>query len=591
MRHSFFFTSAAILCVLVTASCDGFLDRYPYDSNSAAVAFSSAKKAESVLTGAYSNLGYDYTSPDVLNWDAFSGILDPQASAGLTGSFLYLAGTIQPNNSMFLTWWKRFYEGINRANDFISHVDGVPDMEPATKACRKAEAKFLRAYNYYRLNCLWRGVPVYLENLGPDQYTRARSTEDQVWQVIVDDLDDCIGCASLPDKYASTNGNYGRVTKAACYMLRGKVRMWQKLWAEAESDFRAVTAMGFGLPEGISYADLFTLANERCDEMIFSFQAENLEGCGNVFSRTYGNWETAGNGNNSYYVNTDFVDSYQCADGKPFNWDDFLPGYSTMAPEARKIFFCRDSLTTQELNTLKANGADVSKYLPDGNEARLKAIYAARDPRLAATVITPYSEYLGGFYGEELTYVYRYPYRSDETGVGDDIRTRRNDNMLYCPRKFVAVGRKCTDVNYNPLDVPIFRYADLLLLLAEAINEQGPSKYTEAIPFVNKVRQRAGLALLDSNIYTAVSSQEEMRERIRNEKRWELALEEVLFTEELRWGTWEKTRFRDGNAGLKELWGSKLTSYDLGGDHYKVWAIPSSEAQKNTNLKQNDGWL
>ena len=590
MKNTFITIVFTILCKVMISGCEAFLDRFPYDENSASVAFSTAKKAETVLNGAYSNLSYDYTSSDVLNWDAFAGILDPQASAGLTGSYLFLDGTIQPNNTMFQTWWKRFYEGINRANDVISHIDAVPDMDAATKACRKAEAKFLRAYHYYRLNCLWRGVPVYLENLGPDQYTKARSSEEDVWNVIITDMNDCIACESLPDKYGSTSAGYGRVTKAACYMLRGKAYMWLKEWAKAEADFKAVTTMGYSLPAGITYDKLFTLANERCDEMIFSFQAENVTGCGNVFSRTYGNWETAGNGNNTYYMSTDFVDTYECADGKPFDWDDFLPGYSSMTPAARKIFFCRDGLTAAELATLSANGADVTKYLPIGNEARIKAAYAARDPRLAATVITPYSEYKGGFYGEEITYVYRFPYRSDETDTGNDIRTRRNDNMLYCPRKFVTVGRECTDVNYNPVDVPIFRYADLLLLLAEAINEQGPAKYADAVPYVNQVRARAGAAPLNSNSYTTVTSQDDMRARIRNEKRWELALEEVLYTEELRWGTWKDLRFGN-NAGLKELWGTNITRYTYGGDNYLKWALPQSEVEMNRNLSQNDGWL
>lgn len=589
MKNTLITIGVAILSAISLVSCDDFLNRYPYDKNSSAVVFNSAEKAESVLIGAYSTLGYDYITTDVLNWDAFSGVLDPQASAGLTGSFLYLAGTIQPNNDMFLSWWKRFYEGVNRANDVISHIDAVPDMDDATKACRKSEAKFLRAYNYYRLNCLWRGVPIYLENLSPNQYTRGRSSEEEVWMTIIDDLSDCIACESMPDKYSSSSSNYGRITKAACYMLRGKVYMWLRDWVKAEQDFRSVTKMGYCLPANVSYADLFTLKNERCDEMIFSFQAENLENSGNVFSRSYGNWETAGNGYNIYYVNTDFVETYECVNGKPFSWDDYLPGYSTMTPNARKIFFCRDGLTDMELSTLKSDGADVSKYLPVGNEARLKRAYSARDPRLTSTVITPYSEYVGGFYGEEQTYVYRFPFRSDETGVGNDIRTRRNSNMLYCPRKFVAVGRECTDVTYNPVDVPIFRYADLLLLLAEAINEQGPSKYVEAIPFVNEVRERAGVALLGSNEFTKVTGQDDMRARIRNEKRWELALEEVLYTEELRWGTWKEFRF-GSNAGLKDIWGTNITNYEFGGDHYTKWAIPASEVQM-ADLQQNNGWL
>ena len=578
---------AAVTLMLV--SCGGFLDRYPYDDTSAAIAFGSSVKAEAVVAGMYNNLSYDYSSVTPVNWDSYAGIIDPAASAGLSGDDLLLTGKIQTNSSLFLTWWKRLYEGVNRANDVIEHIDAVPDMSAETKACRKAEAKFIRAYHYYRLNCLWRGVPLYLNNLGTDQYTKARSTEDEVWDAVIADLDDCIACASLPDKYASADASFGRVTKGAAYMLRGKARMWKKDWAGAEADFLQVTTMGYSLPAGVSYADLFTLKNEKCDEIIFSWGAENVSGYGNVFSRTYGNWETAGNGNNSYYMNTDFVDSYECADGKPFSWDDFLPGYSSMSAKARSVFFLRDGLTDAEKASMGAYGADMSKYLDTGNEARITAAYANRDPRLQATVITPYSTYKGGFYGEALDYVFRFPYRSDEAGTGNDIRTRRTDKMLYCPRKFVAVGRECTDVTFNPVDVPIFRYADLLLLLAEAINEQ-PGRVADAIPYVNQVRARAGVAALGSNAYTAVTDQDDLRARIRNEKRWELALEEVLYTEELRWGTWKDFRFRDG-AGLKELWGTNVTTYEFGGEHYYRWALPSTEVEKNTNLKQNPDWI
>lgn len=56
-------------------------------------------------------------------------------------------------------------------------------------------------------------------------------------------------------------------------------------------------------------------------------------------------------------------------------------------------------------------GADMKQYLPDGNEARIKAAYANRDPRLAMNVITPYATYLGGVTGSAISYTLRWPYR------------------------------------------------------------------------------------------------------------------------------------------------------------------------------------
>ena len=145
------------------------------------------------------------------------------------------------------------------------------------------------------------------------------------------------------------------------------------------------------------------------------------------------------------------------------------------------------------------------------------------------------------------------------------------------------------NIGFNPVDVPIIRYADVLLSLAEAINEQG--RWQEAVTYVNKVRSRAGVALLNTpgNDAVSVSSVEDMRVRIRNEKKWELACEEQLYCEELRWGTWDEDKFAAGN-GLQNVWGSPVYTYIWGGDAYLKWAIPQSEVEKNTNIKQNEGW-
>lgn len=113
--------------LLSLISCNEFLDRYPYSENSSSTMFSSATLAESVVTGGYSNLLYDYNSTDrsVLNWDSFSSVMDPQEGI-VNLDYNYLFGTLQPNNSMFQTYWKRFYEGINRANDVIENIGRVP---------------------------------------------------------------------------------------------------------------------------------------------------------------------------------------------------------------------------------------------------------------------------------------------------------------------------------------------------------------------------------------------------------------------------------------------------------------------------------
>ena len=575
------------IAIVMLTACEDFLGRHPHDKVSSETAFESAILAENVVNGVYSNLIYDYVTVDAsrVNWDAYSSVMDPTNSL-CTSKYNYLTGKILTNNSIFQTYWKRYYEGINRANDVINNINRVPDMTDEHKAKRIAECKFIRAYHYYRLNCLWRGVPIYLENLAPSEYTRPRSSEEEVWQLIIDDCTAAIECESLPGKIDKGSSDYGRITKGAAYTLRGKAYMWLKEYALAEADFKEVGNLGYALYTG-GYENLFKEANERCDEMIFSAQMVAKSGNGNCFSYIYGSYCTTGFGNSELLLNTNFVNSYEEKNGKPFDWNNYIPGYNEMSPKERSVYFLRNNMSDTEVSQMATYGAKMSEYDAIGNEARIKAAYANRDPRLAATAITPYAEYKGGASGAEVVYTMRYPYRNWESPQLD-LRGSQTNQMLYMIRKFVTVGRESTNIQYNPVDAPIFRYADVLLSLAEAINEQG--RTAEAMQYVNQVRSRAGVQLLGTNEYTQVVNKEQMAERIRKEKKWELACEEQLYYEELRWETWKEDKFAENN-GLQHVWGDPVYTYSWGGEEYWKWPIPSTEREMNNILKQNEGWL
>lgn len=577
---------AAASLSLACVGCNDFLDRTPYTEVSSSAAFSSPTMAETVVTGAYANLRAEYGNVNGINFDALASVLDPRDNT-LADSYAYLLGTAQPSAGMFSNRWKRLYEGINRANDVINHIGSVPGMDEALKARRAAECKFLRAYNYYQLNALWRGVPIYLENLSDAEYTRPRSTEQEVWEQCVADLSDCIDCESIPDRLAASSSDWGRATRAAALALRAKVYMWQRMWDKAEADLRRVGELGHSLFRG-PYAELFTLDNEHCDEMIFSITMTELSGLGSVMPDIYGNRCTAGYGHGQYFVSPGFVDSFEWADGRPFDWDEVIPGYSELSPGARRVYFLRDNITSEESLIAQNAGADLSKYLPSGNEARVEAAYAGRDPRLAAIAITPGADYVGGATGSPLTYRLRYPYRS-VNAPSFDILTDQPSAYRYPVRKFVPVGVTIKNTTYSPIDVPVLRYAGVLIDLAECINEQG--RVAEAATVLNAVRRRAGVAELNApgNLHTAVAGADDMRQRIYKERRWELAGECVLYYDELRQGTWKEAKFAPGN-GMTEIWGECSRPYRWGGEGYDVWPVPRVELEKNPNLTQNPGW-
>lgn len=569
---------------LLTGCRQDLMDLTPYDSIASGNMWTTENLADMGVIGIYNLLLSNDVAYDMFKYECYGVSSDCRDT-----DYALLLGSVTTSNGQFSNYWKINYEGVSRTNDAITNLPNAP-LSDSKKARLLAEAKFMRAFFYYKLNMVFKGVPLYLEPVDLDELVKGRDTEEAVWTQVIADLTDAINTPDLPDKYAAGDGNYGRATKGAAYALRGKVYMWMKDWAKAEADLRKVGDLGFSLFQG-GYKQLFKEANEQCDEMIFSMQCMGQSGYGNEFSFRYGSRVAFKQGWNTYLVNADFVETYECADGKPFNWDDYLPGYSSMEPAKRSVYFFRDEMTDDEINKMtKDQGADMSKYLPNGNEERIKKAYENRDPRLAATVITPYSTFLGSIDGTaSFLYTLRWPYRGYDKAEPFDLRTDTNNRYYYLFRKFVAEGEsEIPDRQYSPIDIPLIRYADVVLSLAECLNEQG--KTDEAVTWVNLVRNRAGVAPLNSNGYTQVTGQDNMRERIRNERRWEFAGEGVNFFDELRWKTWKDSKFHTG-AGLKQIWGEMQYKYTWGGDYLYNWAIPKSEIQMNNNLKQNDGWI
>ena len=569
---------------LLTGCRNTLLDTAPYNSIGSTTMWTTESLADLGVTGVYQTLRQDYVGLNrwYFDQDGFTGM--NRAATALTN------GTLTSSDGLFVNYWKQNYEGIQRANAAILNLPTSP-LTAEKKGRLIAECKFLRAWFYFNLNQVFKGVPVYLTPVSLQETNKGRETEAKVWETIVTDLTDCINEANLPNSYAKGNANIGRATKAAAYALRGKAYMYTKDFSKAEADLRMVGTLGPQLYQG-DYKLLFKLANEQHAEMIFSVQNIAVTGLGSVTQFYCGSRVSFGSDWNNYLPHPDFADSFEEKDGKPFNWNDYLPGYNAMTPAQRTVFFLRDGLTAAEITTFTKNGADMSQYLATGNEARVKKAYDDRDPRLVATIITPYSTYVGANGSTPYTYTLRWPYRGFDTSAPFDVKTDTNSLFYYLWRKWVYEGATETPArDYGPIDQPLIRYADVVLLLAEAINEQGFKP--EAVTLVNSVRTRAGAVALqstDANAPTYVNDQTKMRERIRNERRWELALEGINLFDEMRWGTWKDKKFAAGN-GIKQIWGTLTTPYSWRGDYLYNWAIPQTEVQMNKNITQNDGWI
>ena len=144
-------------------------------------------------------------------------------------------------------------------------------------------------------------------------------------------------------------------------------------------------------------------------------------------------------------------------------------------------------------------------------------------------------------------------------------------NTGYNVRKFLVSKKDSPEYNTNPSDFIVYRYADVLLMKAEALNEQGLTD--EACTPLNIVRTRAGLPSIGKG-----RTQEEMRELIIHERRMELAFEGH------RW--FDLVRIDDGDYAIEFLQsiGKSVTRERL------LLPIPQTEIDSNSAMTQNPGY-
>lgn len=493
--------------------------------------------------------------------------------------------------------WKFCYTIVHAANDAIANLQkaGLDDVTYDRYLC---EAKFIRAWAYSRLNKFWQGVPVYLEPISNEECTRTQETADYVWrEVVLPDLNDCINSANFPNN--TLTENYGRPSKGAAYALRGMAYMWLKEWQNAANDFSQVSKCGYDLWQG-EYADFFTATNEKDNEMIFAIQYDEESGyCDNIQQAvgardTYGGWDEV-------KPAADFVDYYQNADGSKFEWNQ-VPGledWDKLTAKQRAVFFCRDglksnsALSSQKTQAISVCGQDTfdKYYLDDGNEARIKAAYENRDPRLKQTILTPY----------ELIDCYTPNYNNDENMIGKALRwplyqqgtdggdfwLDKRTSAYYCYRKYVYFLKgDLIDRQRCHTDFPLIRYTDVQLQWAEALIELNePSR---AKDLINEVRARAHMPALNCG-----DSQDELREAVRYERRVEFPVEALNYFDEVRWGTYKETKFQGKDIhGGQSWWGDDTVEYPwYWNDCLWPWSVPQGEYQRNPALSILPGWV
>jgi len=552
------------------------LDRYPDDQLSGGTFYQTDAHAKSAMMGVYTVMRWDHVYGYAFAWDGLGGIAAGYDNQSLVNM---QKGTWPLTNSYYTTKWAYCYEGIARANDVLRNVDKLQESDEIKDRYR-AEARFMRAVYYWHLFKFYGGVPLYDESWNVatdyDKMLEPRATEEATRKFILDDIEAALG---LPKTWPAADN--GRATWGAAMAFKGKVLLFNKQYQAASECFKEVIESGL-YQLYPNYADLFQPTADACSEMIFSIQ--NLGGVGYKLGMPLchhlGTNSAFGYSWNNCMASCNFVNTYEWKDGRPFSWYDFivdLTGDYTWA-NIRKVL----------RSTANSNRNQITKYTDYKQD--LIDMYNNRDPRLNASVITPYSHYIGGCGSKEIDYEFVILSNMNVQAQCGILKVNAN-TKFYPWRKFVPVGIMggvINDRDHTPINFPLIRYADVLLMQAECLNELGDQD--GACDLINQVRARQSVnmpALNNGSEWLVATTRDEVFERIRHERAVELACEGHSFDDMRRWGLLEE---------LDGVYEDEMDNTDGKSYQRKVskrdylWPIPLNEIDKNPNLKQNPDW-
>jgi len=453
--------------------------------------------------------------------------------------------------------WSGTYSVIRQTNLILNKIDEIPDYEQAEKEKVLGQAYFFRGFHYFDLIRSYGDVPYIDKPLTlADQANITRTPREEVYTKIMEDFDKAI--AYLPVSWPSSA--YGRITKGAALAMKARAALYYGNWQVAADNAKKVMDLGvyslYDQNNTGKYAELFWEKTDGCDEFILVRQFKPTE--------------------NGWYL---------------IGWECFPTlGWGGINPTQSLVDAFED---------IQGAPIDKSSIYDEKNP------FENRDPRLEVNVLHDGET----MYGVTIKVA---PLPSCKPrGIGTD---RDATATGYYQQKWLdpSIDPQSTGWDMGKDAVEI-RYAEVLLTYAEALNEISPLA-SDAFDAVNQVRRRVGMPELqnsNASLPTYCATQDDLRQRIRNEWRVEFALEGGKRQWDIRrWGIASKV-LNEPFLGLKYKLvdspnakdeddgkicilyeGESVVVSGYGGyqEHNYVYPIPQSEIDLNPNLTQNPGY-
>ena len=529
--------------VLLLAGCDDFLTTPPLDQITEGDWWQNEEQVQLMVDDCYNKL---YNGQIDIYKDAFSdnAIYSNQTAIG-DGSFT--AYTSQVKNE-----WK--YSQIADLNYVLEGIEKSKSFLSEDKyAHLKAEVRFIRAYLYFDMMFYFGDIPLVTKVLTVDESRElTRTPRSEVLNFILTELNEV-----LVDIQKEPSSDSGRVNVDVVNAFLARVYLHEENWDKVLEHTKAVIDSGrYGLyraydndPEKNSYEELFRPnADGNNNEVIFERQfsaplkVHDLNRGLSFPSSVYRGWK-------GLMPTQNMVDEYECIAGHPYHDCEALG--------------CE---YVEKRNEISKNGG--------------YGEYEFRDPRLKSTIVTPGWEW-------KTNGVVTAVYGIEDPNSKDHI-SKETNSTGFLVTKWVDLDGEEADRTNGDKNITIIRYADVLLMRAEALIEKN-TDLQEAVNILNEIRDRARMP---QNV--TVASQSELREKLRHERRVELAMEGLRYYDIIRWRICDQVKNGDvyGFARMTES-GTRENIFmekRVWEDHMYLWPIPQDARDRNENLEQNPGW-
>lgn len=471
-----------LIVPLFMTGCDSFLSEQPKGQVGGEV-LESRNGVQTALIGAYNGLnpveppqngiaGGNAWRSDPANW-AFGAVASDLAQKGSEPTDQAPVNNImqhrwQPTNGYFNALWKNRFEGVSRANSVLETLNAVRGEFSESEANRiEGEARFIRAYIYFDLKKNFGNVPLITEE--SENFAQPNNVQEEViWPQIESDLEFAMN--NLP----TVMPDQARANKWAAEAFLAKAHLYQEEWEDALEHFENVIQNGqtsTGVPYELEEQYYYNFNSQRqgadWSENVFAIEMTANDGTGSLSNSWAGYVLNYPFGASPFQCcgffqpSHDLVSSFKTdSDGLP-RPDGFMEAFNGMQEVVKNDQTIKDGGLAADEKFTPPTGASFDPRL-DWTVGRRGVPYLDHGPHPGKRYDRAGSDYAGHYHAVKHIWWDR------NSGTG------WNDNAF-----FPGSG----------VDYPAMRFADVLLMAAEAEIEVGSMQ--DALDYVNRVRERA----------------------------------------------------------------------------------------------------